>query len=71
MTAGTISRYESIVVEMAMLSTTRNAASVPPWKIATAETMNAVAITPDMTFTRTGVPSRRLNTPNHPQKAPS
>ena len=33
--------------------------------------MNAVETTPESTFTRTGVPSRALNTPNQPANAPS
>src|SRR5438045_3611912 len=71
MTAGKMRRYDNRVVEMAMLSTTLNAASVPLWNIATATIMNADDVSPERTFTRIGVPNLLLNTPNQGQKAPS
>src|SRR5436305_10523785 len=62
-TAGKIQRYEINVVEIAMSSTTWNFASWPPWNALIATTQNTVAVIPESTFTRTGVPSFRLKTP--------
>ena len=45
------------VVETAMFSTTPNAFAAPPDSSRTAATMNAVAITPESMFARSGVPS--------------
>ena len=59
------------MVEIAIVSTTTNLASVPPWKLATATTMKIVAKMPDIVLTRTGVPKVRLKTPKNPGKAPS
>lgn len=54
-----------------MSSTIWNVESLPLSNAAIATTMNAIETRPDNTFTRTGVPSRRLNTPKKPGKAPS
>src|SRR3979411_1757025 len=70
-TDGKIHRYEISVVVIAMLSTTLNFALSPPLNAARATTQNAVDTIPDRTFTRTGVPRRRLNTPKNGKNAPS
>src|SRR4051794_29804736 len=70
-TAGKIHRYEISVVEIAMSRTTWNFALSPPWNAAIATTQNTVAVMPDRTFTRTGVPKRRLKTPKNRKNAPS
>ena len=54
-----------------MSSTTTNFALSPPLNAAIAATQKIVATIPDMTFTRTGVPSLRLNTPKYGKNAPS
>src|SRR5690242_11283014 len=70
--AGKIHRYESSVVDMAMSRTTVNAFAVL-WcfKSSIAVMQKMLDAIPDMTFTRTGVPSFLLNTPKNGKNAPS
>ena len=57
--AGKTQRYEISVVEIAMKSTALNAAAVDSFSSSLiAKTVKIEATTPDMRFTRTGVPSR-------------
>src|SRR5437870_1182797 len=70
-TAGKIQRYEISVVEIAISSTTWNLALLPPLKAPTARKEKTVAATPDITLTRTGVPSCLLKMPKNGKKAPS
>ena len=53
------------------MSTTTNVESAPLLKNATATIMKMLDTTPDITFTRTGVPRRWLKTPNHGNQPPS
>ena len=48
-----------------------NVAAFEPVENWRAATMKMVETTPDITFTRTGVPSLALKTPNQPANAPS
>src|SRR5437762_1978726 len=59
------------VVEIAIERTTRNFESLPPLNAATATNEKIVATTPDITLTRTGVPSCLLKIPKNGKKAPS
>ena len=54
-----------------MSSTIWNVESAPLLKNRTAAMQKTEATTPDITLTRTGVPKRRLKTPNHGKNAPS
>ena len=54
-----------------MSSTTWNAESEPLLNQTIATIVKIDDTTPDITLTRTGVPSRRLKTPNHGMNAPS
>ena len=54
-----------------MSSTTTNFAFAPPLNAASATMQKALETIPDMTFTRTGVPSFLLNTPKNGKNAPS
>ena len=54
-----------------MYSTTVKVFGLAARSSRTAATMKMVEVTPDSTFTRTGVPSFSLNTPNQGKKAPS
>src|SRR5205085_3948018 len=70
--AGKIQRYEISVVEIAMVSTTLNAFAVL-WCLSNsiAAMQKADDVTPERTFTRTGVPNRRLKIPKNGANAPS
>ena len=54
-----------------MSSTIWNVAFAPLLKNAIALKQKTVETMPDITLTRTGVPKRRLKTPNHGKNAPS
>ena len=56
---------------MARYSTTLNVLALEPVLRNSAAIMNTVEVIPDITFTRTGVPSMALNTPKYPGAAPS
>src|SRR3954470_17855286 len=70
-TDGKIQRYEMSVVEIAMSRTTWNFALCPPLNAPIATKQNTVAVIPESTLTRTGVPSLLLKTPKNGKKAPS
>src|SRR3954451_13793817 len=70
-TDGKIHRYEISVVEIAMSRTTWNFASCPPLNAAIATKQNTVAVIPESTLRRTGVPSLLLKTPKNRKNAPS
>ncbi len=63
--------YEIRVVDVVSASTTANELAFDPASRLSANSRNAVDSTPDITLTRTGVPSLALKTPNHGAQAPS